>query len=50
MNPMVSAATFFTRFTTFPRAVLYIIFQMVGATIGAWLIRGSYGSKLPAEV
>ena len=50
MNPMVTTATFLARLTAVPRAMLYIISQVIGAAIGAWLIRSSYGSKLPPEV
>jgi glycerol uptake facilitator-like aquaporin len=50
MNPMISIATFLARLTSLPRMVLYVIFQVVGATIGAYLIRASYGTKLPGLV
>ena len=50
INPLVTIATFFTRLTSFPRAVLYIFFQLLGGAIGAFLIRGSYGAKLPEDV
>ena len=50
INPSVTIATFFTRLTSFPRAVLYVFFQLLGGAIGAFLIRGSYGAKLPEDV
>ncbi|KAF2103606.1 aquaporin-like protein [Rhizodiscina lignyota] len=50
LNPMISLATFLTQLSTFARALLYIIFQVIGATIGAFLIRASYGDTLPDKV
>lgn len=43
MNPLITIGTFFGRLLTFPRTVLYIVFQMLGATITAFLMRAALG-------
>jgi glycerol uptake facilitator-like aquaporin len=50
INPLISMATFLTRLSSFPRTMLYIIFQLIGATTGAFLIRVIYGNRLPEKV
>jgi glycerol uptake facilitator-like aquaporin len=50
INPMISIATFLARLSSFPRAMIYVIFQLLGATIGAFLIRAIYGDRLPEKV
>ena len=39
INPLVSIATFVTRLSTFPRVVLYILFQDLGGMIEGFLLR-----------
>ncbi|KAJ9658019.1 hypothetical protein H2198_003988 [Neophaeococcomyces mojaviensis] len=41
MNPLITIATFFCRMTTLPRMVLYVAFQIAGATLAGLLVRGS---------
>lgn len=41
MNPLITMGTFFGRLATFPRTILYILFQVLGATIGAFFIRAA---------
>jgi hypothetical protein len=50
LNPMISIATFLARLTSFPRLVLYVLAQCIGGRVGAFLIRASYGRKLPEQV
>ena len=50
LNPLVTIATFLGRLATFPRMVLYVVFQLLGAVIGAFLLRAALGQKLPAAV
>ena len=38
-------ATFFARLCSLPRAVLYISFQLLGATIAGLMVRAGYGSR-----
>ena len=44
-SPLITLATFFTQLTSLPRAVLYIIFQCIGAVIGAFILRGALGAS-----
>ncbi|KAL9113302.1 MAG: hypothetical protein Q9227_002637 [Pyrenula ochraceoflavens] len=46
LNPMITVAVFLTRLATFPRTVIYVIAQSIGAIIGAFLIRAALGTKL----
>jgi glycerol uptake facilitator-like aquaporin len=50
MNPLISIAAFLAGLSSFPRAVVYVIFQLLGATIGAFLVRAIYGKRLPEKV
>ena len=45
LNPMITIATFVARLTSLPRMVLYVTFQIVGASIGGILLRASYESR-----
>jgi glycerol uptake facilitator-like aquaporin len=45
MNPNITIATFFARLTSFPRMVLYVAFQIIGATLAGLLIRAAYGTR-----
>jgi glycerol uptake facilitator-like aquaporin len=47
LNPLITMSTFFTKLTSLPRAVLYIVFQCIGAIIGAFVLRSALG--VPAE-
>jgi glycerol uptake facilitator-like aquaporin len=50
INPLVSIATFLVGLSSFPRVTVYVIFQLLGGTIGAFLIRAIYGDRLPEKV
>jgi glycerol uptake facilitator-like aquaporin len=43
INPLITIGTFFSQLTTFPRVVLYVFFQTIGATIAGFLIRAALG-------
>lgn len=45
LNPIITMATFTARLTTFPRMVLYIVFQTAGACIAGLILRPSFGSR-----
>jgi glycerol uptake facilitator-like aquaporin len=45
LNPNITIATFFARLTSFPRMVLYVAFQTIGATLAGLLIRAAYGTR-----
>lgn len=45
MNPNITIATFFARLTSFPRMVLYVTFQIIGAVLAGLLIRATYGTR-----
>lgn len=42
-NPLLTFATFTTKLTSLPRAVLYILAQCAGAVIGAFVLRAALG-------
>ena len=44
-NPLITMGTFFTKLSSLPRTVLYILFQCAGAVIGAFLVRASLGAS-----
>lgn len=45
LNPTITLATFCARLCTLPRAVLYIAFQLLGATIGGFFLRAGIGTR-----
>lgn len=45
LNPNITIATFFARLTSFPRMVLYVTFQTIGAALAGLLIRAAYGTR-----
>lgn len=45
LNPNITIATFFARLTSFPRMVLYVTFQIIGAVLAGLLIRATYGTR-----
>lgn len=45
LNPTITIATFFSRLSTFPRAVLYVTFQVGGAGLGGLLVRASLDTR-----
>jgi glycerol uptake facilitator-like aquaporin len=45
LNPIITMSTFTARLTTFPRMVLYIAFQTLGAVIAGLMVRSTYGSR-----
>ena len=50
VNPLITIGTFCARLATFPRTVLYVSFQQVGATIGGFLVRAAIDNgPLPAK-
>jgi hypothetical protein len=44
-NPLITMATFFTRLSSLPRTILYILFQCTGAVVGAFIVRASLGAS-----
>ena len=50
MNPLITISTFFGRLTTFPRAVLYVLFQTAGATVASFLIRAALGKSESPDI
>ncbi|KAF1844555.1 uncharacterized protein K460DRAFT_246560, partial [Cucurbitaria berberidis CBS 394.84] len=42
-NPLITMATFTARLSIFPRTLLYVVFQSLGAVIAGFLIRASLG-------
>ena len=50
INPLVSIATFLAGLSSFPRVTIYVTFQLLGGTIGAFLVRAIYGDRLPGKV
>ncbi|KIN03181.1 hypothetical protein OIDMADRAFT_40803 [Oidiodendron maius Zn] len=45
LNPIITMSTFTARLTTFPRMVLYVTFQTLGAVIAGLLMRSTYGTR-----
>jgi glycerol uptake facilitator-like aquaporin len=43
INPLITFGAFFNQLTTFPRTVVYIVFQITGATIAGFLMRAALG-------
>lgn len=44
-NPLITMGTFFTKLSSLPRTVLYILLQCTGAIVGAFLMRASLGAS-----
>jgi hypothetical protein len=44
-NPLITMGTFFTKLSSLPRTVLYILLQCTGAIVGAFLARASLGAS-----
>jgi hypothetical protein len=44
-NPLITMSTFAARLSIFPRTLLYIIFQSLGAVVAGSLVRASLGGK-----
>ncbi|KAJ5496976.1 hypothetical protein N7463_008963 [Penicillium fimorum] len=45
VNPTITIATFFARLSTFPRSILYVSFQLLGATVAGYLLRSSLDTR-----
>ncbi|KAK6531920.1 hypothetical protein TWF694_003083 [Orbilia ellipsospora] len=45
LNPLITISTFFARLTSLPRAILYVTFQIAGATLAGLLLRASYDGR-----
>lgn len=45
LNPFVTIATFLVRLTTLPRALIYIAFQLLGASLAGLMLRASWGGR-----
>lgn len=43
-NPLITMSTFAARLSAFPRTLLYIIFQCIGAVVAGFLVRASVGA------
>lgn len=48
-NPTITMATFTARLSIFPRTLLYVVLQSLGAVVSGYLIRASLGMK-PSEI
>jgi hypothetical protein len=44
-NPLITISTFTARLSIFPRTLLYVIFQSLGAVVAGFLVRASLGVK-----
>lgn len=44
-NPLITMGTFFTKLSSLPRTVLYILLQCTDAIVGAFLARASLGAS-----
>ncbi|KAF2243337.1 hypothetical protein BU26DRAFT_523667 [Trematosphaeria pertusa] len=47
-NPLITLSTFTARLSAFPRTLLYIVFQCVGAVVAGFLLRASLGKPRAA--
>jgi hypothetical protein len=45
LNPLITMSAFAARLSIFPRTVLYVMFQSLGAVVAGFLIRASLGVK-----
>lgn len=45
LNPFVTIATFLVRLTSLPRALIYIAFQLLGASLAGLMLRASWGGR-----
>lgn len=45
LNPSITLATFFARLCSLPRAVIYMSFQLLGASLAGLMARASYGTR-----
>jgi glycerol uptake facilitator-like aquaporin len=45
LNPFLTIATLFIRITSLPRAVLYVCFQLAGASLAGLMVRAAWGSR-----
>ncbi|KAF2826201.1 aquaporin-like protein [Ophiobolus disseminans] len=48
-NPLITMSTFTARLSIFPRTLLYVMFQCLGAVVAGFLLRASLGVK-PEEI
>lgn len=44
LNPLITLGTFVVRLSTLARTILYVAFQVIGASLGGLLVRAGYGS------
>lgn len=44
-NPLITMGTFFVRLTSLPRAVLYLSFQVAGASIAGLMLRAAFDTR-----
>lgn len=49
LNPLITMSTFTARLSIFPRSLLYVMFQCLGAVVAGYLLRASLGVK-PEEM
>lgn len=49
LNPLITMSTFTARLSIFPRTLLYVMFQSLGAVVAGYLVRASLGVK-PEEI
>ena len=45
LNPLITIGTMFARLTTLPRAIIYVSFQLVGASLAGLMLRAAYDSR-----
>ncbi|KAK6366821.1 hypothetical protein LTS17_010372 [Exophiala oligosperma] len=45
LNPFVTIATFLVRLTSLPRALIYVAFQLLGASLAGLMLRASWGGR-----
>jgi Major intrinsic protein len=44
-NPLITLGTLCAKLSSLPRTVLYVLFQCLGAVIGAFMLRAALGAK-----
>ncbi|KIW21661.1 hypothetical protein PV08_02241 [Exophiala spinifera] len=45
LNPFITIATFLVRLTSLPRALIYVTFQLTGASLAGLMLRASWGGR-----
>lgn len=50
INPLITLGSFAIRASSFPRCLIYIVGQIIGATVGASLLHVALGGKVAVSV